>query len=213
MGTKKAPATTPEATDSIFDQLIKGSKGPGRSSRPQLKPNHPFLYFVSPSEVEIMNGDVCLQPQRVRLEPGVYVDNQGNFDNCLRYQAGLGRQLVDGNIEVIAFGEKVKGYIKRVEVGRNSDGVPFYHYHDVWTRYSRVGSVTVKEFDRDGFHKFRQQCLGVLDLTEVHPSIAKPLLAQMKRALNRAKQTASHYASQTIAVEELSEILGENKEG
>ena len=206
MGTNKAKREEVTASSSsIFDQIVKGGRSSRHDTEPKLTACPPFLYFYSPSEVEVVEGEVWPQPQRIRLEPGVYVNNKGNIDQVLLYQSKSGRTLIE-EMPVTAFGETHQGYIKRIQVGKNSDGEPVYHYHDVWTRYHRIGAVTKKEYDYQGFHLFRKQILELMG-GSIDPAISKPLLASLQRDLDRARQIAAHYASQAIAVNELEGIL------
>jgi len=135
------------------------------------------------------------------------VSSTGNFDQLLAYQLKIGRILVDGDIEVTAWGEKVRGYIKRRQVGKNADGHAIYHYYDPWTKYSRHGAETKSEFDHAGYQIFREQLLEVLGIDAIHPSIADPLLRGKRNELARAKQAAQHHPSQAQAVTEITAQL------
>ena len=212
MGTNKAEPRPQEATQSIFQQLTKSRSASHRAGTVVLPPKPPFLFFASASEVELLRGKVYLQPQKVRLEPGAMVNSKGDISKLLAYQTKIGRVLVDGDIVVTAWGQQVKGYLHRIQVGKDAGGHPVYHYHDPWTRYIRVGSETKMEFDQAGYTLFRLQLLKVLGIDEVHPAIAGPILSNKKTELARAMQAATHFPSQGIAVHELREQLEEHEE-
>lgn len=209
MGTKKPEIESKHEPMSVFQEVTRGRSAVHSTGIVKLDPKPAFLFFASESEVELVKGKVMPMPLKVRLEPGAMVTSKGDFGPLLQYQAKNGRILVDGDMVVTAWGKQVKGYIQRIKVGLDAGGGPVYHYHDVWTRYVKVGSQTKMEFDHDGYNIFRQQLLGVLGIDEIHPAIAGPMVGNARSELARARQTARINPAQAIAVIELEESLSE----
>lgn len=129
---------------------------PVRAKRPELPENHPFRFWVDPRRIHIVKGKAYFLPAAVTTEPGLQgVQDASRVSIMDAYQQDdLGRTIVPMDFEVTAWGKKVKGYVVRRYLGTDLAGKKLYHYHDVWTRFRKVGAILERDFDREGWIAF-----------------------------------------------------------
>jgi hypothetical protein len=133
------------------------------AKRLPLPENSPFLIYVDPLCVRLLDGEFHYLPIEVPFAPGRQGVTDKDTGPMKTYQEDkLKRTLVPMNFEVIAWDEKVNGYMVAKDIGRDRAGKQLTHYHNVWTRYVEIGNSLQPEFDHDGWDDFCKRCTELM---------------------------------------------------
>lgn len=125
------------------------------AARLPLPENRPFKMYVDPLVVWFHEGECLYRPIEVPVGAGLNntaVDGDHTHVDAL--QKKLGRTEIPGDVAVVAWGEKERGYLAELDIGADANGKPMKHYHSVFTRYVPRGRLLVPEFDRAGWIAF-----------------------------------------------------------
>lgn len=127
-----------------------------REQRLPLALNHQFRFWVAPERVRYHSGVCRYNPVEVAVVPGIHnVPESGDPTTIDGLQENRhGRTMVPMDFELVAWGQKSKGYMCELEVGTDAMGKVLLHYHNIWIRYEKLGSTVVRTFDGDGWADF-----------------------------------------------------------
>ena len=149
-----------------------------RQKRLPLDQNHQFRYWVAPERVYFSEGVCLYNPVAIGVIPGIQnVPESGDPTTIDGYQLNrAGRTKVPMDFECIAWGELVRGYLVKLFIGADTNGKQLYHFHDVWTRYEKLGASYVRSFDYEGWRDFCKRVESIKDesgqvLGPPHPQI------------------------------------------
>jgi hypothetical protein len=167
-----------------------------------LPENAPFKLWIAPERVTYAAGVCRYNPVAIPIRPGLHnipADGSAATMDALQRDK-LGRVEVPGDFELIAWGEKQRGYLMEMEIGSDPNGKPLYHYHSAWTRYQKLGASYVQEFDSEGWADF---------CTRVEKLMGGPPNAQIAAAEKARRQAliAQHQRQQHVSPASLSNIV------
>lgn len=160
---------------------------PTASTLLRLPPSCNFVYLTHPASWDVaLVGEeeeprVVPHLRRFHFEPGVSGVEQvrgasdGNPRAALSRLAELGWTRIDPDIEVTAWGRKVRGYAQRF------DGWKGPVHLDVWTAPFQLGLTVQTDFDQAGWDAFRLSLIG-----SVVPKPDNVIMRALRRRLERS---------------------------
>jgi len=149
--------------------MLFGSTTVQADAKPRI-PNggwrYDFSYTVSPWDLSVtpdgvLVAQVCIAEARPGVN-GVHESPQHRATKspAVRIHEDSGRDEVDDRIEVVAFGEKRKGYCVRYDP---TQGAP--QFLDAWTRPKWEHGEYCPEIDAAGYRAFLAQLAAAMDPT------------------------------------------------
>jgi hypothetical protein len=179
-----------------------------RSKRIPLPVNYPFRLWVDPLRVRFVDHRPRYNPVAVAIIPGVQnVPGSGDPTNIDAAQVKLGRVPVPIRFPCRAWGEDVVGYIVPLDLGPDSHGEHATHYHDVWTRYDRIGSQMIRRFDQAGWDEFCSSVESLPGLGAVDPTVAEGERARIVAAAREHERMAAKAPGAAAHAAELLEAI------
>ncbi len=169
------------------------------AARLPLPENAPFLIYVDRGRVKLIEGEFRYNPVKVPIEAGAQGVTDRDDSSMRGYQeTKLKRIPVPLDFEVIAWGERVGGYMIEKDIGRDALGKQLWHYHDVWTRYEMIGNSMIVEFDHEGWADFCRRVEALVGQPP-HAQIARMEAKRMTRAARTQRRISdrSPVAKQT----------------
>ena len=201
--TVRSPAVPAPATDtaptsgSVFHRHAQ--------TGPRERPTAPFALYLDPAEADMADGDVLPRPITVPIVLGVGVDARGDTTQLETYQQRLGRIVIPEDIEVQAWGQTVRGYRRKRQVGTSRNGIPLWRYELVWQRAVQVGSQLRYEWDADGWTDFRRRLRALLPGKKVDGHIEMAVKDDHERMSATLAAAGKHSVTSARAAEQLAQ--------
>lgn len=157
-----------------------------RDRIPGFKPE--WRYAVSPTEMQVIAGEVLPFPAQITIRPGVNGTTATGDSSVAEASQGsrLGRIVVPLSVQVVAWGAKRTGYLVAY------DGTRGRYHVSAWQRPRRLGASIVWDVDWDGWIGFLRQLKTMYLSDTIDPLVAEATLAPLLAEIASLEGPAQH---------------------